>query len=108
MGKQQKTIDMGFLPSDHMMVIHGDLNPDSVLDRLQAQRWEIGHYRRLYYFHGLLIVLAVTIAALLDIGRRNDIARLTHCQDVARAYIEGRATETDLRHAVLATTPAED
>ena len=80
----------------------------SLFDRLQEQRREIKHYRRLYYFHGLLLVAAVTVGALLDIGRKNDIARLTHCQDVARAFVEGRATETDLRHAVLATTPAGD
>lgn len=57
----------------------------------------------------LLILVALFFLALFRVNRlEKDIERLTHCQDVARDYIDSMATREELRQAVLATTKAEE
>lgn len=58
------------------------------------------------FWFGLSMAAVIALTAI-NFAYRWKIDSLQHVRDVARDYVEGRATRDDLQHAVLATTPAE-
>ena len=87
---------------------------DVLLNRLTESRARADRHKiNSSFWCGVSIVLLVWVIVsslcfrwALD-ERRDDIARLTYCQDVARAFVEQRVDLDALREAVLATVPAE-